>query len=225
MIDRYFSLPDDVEFETKLLLITCIPEDMPEKRCPVAPVRFYQRGEARIAIDSVGQIFEKSIERGDASAFPFFTGEEETDRTIAQEGSTDFPYPDKVVTPITPVPTVDRTKRPLIIEYVPSSGPPVERMEAKTDAGSSTKPATGNYLYLPKIGRYYSLPDDVKRVERIDLGTCIPETPCPDFPLLIYQRGEAFIGIDQVGEIFEGVGNGDASAFPFFTGQEETEDK
>ena len=148
-----------------------------------------------------------------------------TDRTIAQEGSTDFPYPDKVVTPITPVPTVDRTKRPLIIEYVPSSGPPVERMEAKRDAGSSTKPATGNYLYLPKIGRYYSLPDDVKRVERIDLGTCIPETPCPDFPLLIYQRGEAFIGIDQVGEIFEGVRNGDASAFPFFTGQEETEDK
>ena len=142
-----------------------------------------------------------------------------------KEGSTDFPYPDKVVTPITPVPTVDRTKRPLIIEYVPSSGPPVERMEAKTDAGSSTKPATGNYLYLPKIGRYYSLPDDVKRVERIDLGTCIPETPCPDFPLLIYQRGEAFIGIDQVGEIFENVGNGDASAFPFFTGQEETEDK
>ena len=148
-----------------------------------------------------------------------------TDRTIAQEGSTDFPYPDKVVTPITPVPTVDRTKRPLIIEYVPSSGPPVERMEAKRDAGSSTKPATGNYLYLPKIGRYYSLPEDVKKVEQIDLGTCIPETPCPYFPLLIYQRGEAFIGIDQVGEIFEDVGNGEASAFPFFTGQEETEDK
>ena len=160
-----------------------------------------------------------------AATVGMYFGLSETDRTIAQEGSTDFPYPDKVVTPITPVPTVDRTKRPLIIEYVPSSGPPVERMEAKTDAGSSTKPATGNYLYLPKIGRYYSLPDDVKRVERIDLGTCIPETPCPDFPLLIYQRGEAFIGIDQAGEIFEDVGNGDASAFPFFTGQEETEDK
>ena len=145
-----------------------------------------------------------------------------TDRTIAQEGSTDFPYPDKVVTPITPVPTVDRTKRPLIIEYVPSSGPPVERMEAKTDAGSSTKPATGNYLYLPMIERYYSLPDDVKLIEHITLGTCIPETRCPVFPFLIYQRGEAIIGIDQVGAIFEDIGEGaDASAFPFFTGEED----
>ena len=149
-----------------------------------------------------------------------------TDRTIAQEQTTDFLPPDLIVTPVVPVPTRDMTKRPLMIEYVPSSGPPAERMEAKTDAGSSIKPATGNYLYLPKIGRYYSLPEDVKRVERIDLGTCIPETPCPDFPLLIYQRGEAFIGIDQVGEIFEDVGNGDASAFPFFTGKEEQkEDK
>ena len=37
------------------------------------------------------------------------------DRTVAQEGSTDLPYPDKVVTPITPVPTVDRTKPPVNI--------------------------------------------------------------------------------------------------------------
>ena len=133
---------------------------------------------------------------------------------------TDLPPPDLIVTPVVPVPTRDMTKRPIKIEYVPSSGVTVERMEAKTDAGSSTKPTTGNYLYLPKIGRYYSLPDDVKRVERIDLGTCIPETPCPAFPLLIYQRGEAFIGIDQVGETFEDVGNGDPSAFPFFTGEE-----
>ncbi len=38
----------------------------------------------------------------------------------------------------------------------------VERMEAKSTAGSSTKPAAGNYLYLPAIDRYYSLPEDVK---------------------------------------------------------------
>ena len=152
-----------------------------------------------------------------------------TDRTIAQEGSTDLPYPDKVATPITPVPTVDRTKRPLIIEYVPSSGVSVERMEAKTDAGNSAKPATGNYLYLPSIDRYFTLPDDVKFDKMIQAGTCVPltpeELPCPVFPLLFYWRGEARIAIDQVGEIFEDVGNGDASAFPFFTGEEEKEDK
>ena len=222
-IDRYYSLPDDV----KLIRIIDFGFCDSETRCPVYPVLFYQRGEARIAIDQIGQIFEE-IEGGggDASAFPFFTGKEDQEEDPGarphgvQERSTDLPYPDKVVTPITPVPTVDRTKRPLIFERVPSNAP-VERWETKSTAGSSTKPATGNYLYLPKIDRYYSLPDDVELERHILFGTCIPETRCPDFALLIYRRGEARIGIDQVGEIFETVDNADASAFPFFTGKED----
>ena len=153
------------------------------------------------------------------------------DRTVAQEGSTDLPYPELVATPDGPVPTVDRTKRPLIFETVPSNAA-VERMEttseegkdtdsAASDAGSSTKPATGNYLYLPLIDRYYSLPDDVELERHIVSGSCMPGTRCPVFALLIYRRGEARIGIDQMGEIFETVNNADASAFPFFTGKED----
>ena len=142
------------------------------------------------------------------------------DQTVAQEGSTDLPYPDKVATPDGPIPTIDLTKYPIIAETEPYTAP-VERMEPKSDAGSSTKPATGNYLYLPAIDRYYTLPDDVKRVKKIHFGTCNSETRCPVFPFLIYQRGEARIGIDQVGEVFETVENGDASAFPFFTGEED----
>ena len=144
-----------------------------------------------------------------------------------QDGSTDLPPPPHMVaTPDGPVPTVDRTKRPLIFESVPSNIP-VERWEAKTTAGSSTKPATGNYLYLHSIDRYFSLPDDVKFDKMIDFGTCVPltpeELPCPVFPLLFYQRGEARIAIDQVGEVFEEIegGGGDASAFPFFTRKED----
>ena len=219
LIDRYFSLPDDVELYRTVQLGSCDSEI----RCPVFPVLFYQRGEARIAIDQVGQIFEE-IEGGggDASAFPFFTGEEEhEDLTVAQEGSTDLPPPPPhlVATPDGPIPTMDLTKYPIIAEKDPYTAP-VERMEPKSDAGSSTKPVTGNYLYLPLIERYYSLPDDVKLIHDIELVSCIPEEPCPVTPFLIYQRGEAIIGIDQVGEIFEDIGEGaDASAFPFFTGK------
>ena len=142
------------------------------------------------------------------------------DRTVAQEGSTDLPYPDKVATPDGPVPTTDLTKYPIIAEKEPYTAP-VERMEAKSDAGSSTKPATGNYLYLPLIDRDYNLPDDVELVRTLQLGSCDSETRCPVFPVLFYQRGEARIAIDQVGEVFEEIegGGGDASAFPFFTGK------
>ena len=99
----------------------------------------------------------------------------------------------------------------------------VQRMEAKTTAGSSTKPVTGNYLYLPLIDRYFSLPDDVELYRTILSGSCVSETRCPVFPVLFYQRGEARIAIDQVGQVFEEIegGGGDASAFPFFTGKEE----
>ena len=147
------------------------------------------------------------------------------DRTVAQEGSTDLPYPDKVATPDGPVPTMDLTKYPIIAEKEPYTAP-VERMEAKSDAGSSTKPATGNYLYLPLIDRYYNLPDDVELVRTLQLGSCDSETRCPVFPVLFYQRGEARIAIDQVGEVFEEIegGGGDASAFPFFTGKEDQEE-
>ena len=150
----------------------------------------------------------------------------ETDRMVAQERSTDLPPPDLIVTPVVPVPTMDLTKYPIKIEYVPSSGPPMERMEAKTDAGSSTKPATGNYLYLPMIERYFSLPDDVKRIRRIELATCVPGmyvARCPVYPLFYYQRGESRIAIDSVGQVFEDIESGDASAFPFFTGKEDEE--
>ncbi len=147
------------------------------------------------------------------------------DRTVAQEGSTDLPYPDKVATPDGPVPTMDLTKYPIIAEKEPYTAP-VEQMEAKSDAGSSTKPATGNYLYLPLIDRYYNLPDDVKRVDKIHFMTCDSETRCPVTPFLTYQRGEAIIGIDQMGEVFEDIvfehiEGGDASAFPFFTSEED----
>lgn len=148
------------------------------------------------------------------------------DRTAAQEGSTDLPPPPPhlVATPDGPVPTMDLTKYPIIAEKDPYTAP-VERMEPKSDAGSSTKPATGNYLYLPLIDRYYSLPDDVKRVDKIEFISCDSETRCPVAPFLIYQRGEAIIGIDGMGEIFEDIvfediKGGDASAFPFFTGEE-----
>ena len=148
------------------------------------------------------------------------------DRTIAQEGSTDLPPPPPhmVATPDGPVPNMDLTKYPIIAEKEPYTAP-VERMEPKSDAGSSTKPATGNYLYLPFIDRYYSLPDDVELVRTLQLGSCDSETRCPVFPVLFYQRGEARIAIDQVGEVFEEIegGGGDASAFPFFTGREDQE--
>ena len=160
------------------------------------------------------------------------------DRTVAQEGSTDLPYPELVATPDGPVPTVDRTKRPLIFEREPSNDyvewmgtMSVEQTEADSttsDGGSSTKSVTVNYLYLRDIDRYYILPDDVKFDKMIDFGTCVPltpeELPCPVFPLLFYQRGEARIAIDQVGQIFEDIEGGDASAFPFFTSEEDQEE-
>ena len=144
------------------------------------------------------------------------------ERTIAQEGSTDLPYPDKVVTPVIPYPTRDMTKRPIMTEELPSNAP-VERWEAKTTAGNSTKPATGNYLYLPAIDRYFSLPDDVELYRTVQFGSCDSEIRCPAFPILFYQRGKARIAIDQVGQVFEEIegGGGDASAFPFFTGKED----
>ena len=146
------------------------------------------------------------------------------DRTIAQEGSTDLPPPPPhmVATPDGPVPTMDHTKYPIIAETEPYTAP-VERWEAKTTAGNSTKPATGNYLYLPAIDRYFSLPDDVELYRTVQFGSCDSEIRCPVFPVLFYKRGEARIAIDQVGQVFEEIegGGGDASAFPFFTGKED----
>ena len=63
----------------------------------------------------------------------------------------------------------------------------------------------------------------VELYRTVQLGSCDPEIRCPVFPVLFYQRGEARIAIDQVGQIFEEIegGGGDASAFPFFTGEED----
>ena len=98
---------------------------------------------------------------------------------------------------------------------------PLEPLQARTTAGSPTKPESGNFLYLPLIDRYFSLPDDVELIKNVTFGSCIPGKPCPVFPFLVYRRGDAIIGIDQMGDVFDHIGeNADASAFPFFTGEE-----
>ena len=68
----------------------------------------------------------------------------------------------------------------------------LQRLAPATSAGSSVQPTSGEYLYLPFIDRYYSLPDDVELVETIQLGTCAPENAadvCPVMPS-IFLKGE-----------------------------------
>ena len=72
-VDRYYSLPDDVELIGVIVTGQCVKIDDPDHpSCPRKPLRVYQRGEATIAIDSVGTIFETQP-TDDASQFPFFT--------------------------------------------------------------------------------------------------------------------------------------------------------
>ena len=98
---------------------------------------------------------------------------------------------------------------------MPDRGPP--RGPRSADGG----PPPGNYVYLHRLNRYYSLPDDVKMIDKIGLGTCIlPPSECPIMPLRIFQRGEAKVALDNMGVMWE-VGEGtDFSAFPFFVFEE-----
>ena len=127
-----------------------------------------------------------------------------------------------IATPVIPYPTIDLTRNPIRVENV--YGPVVVQptVAAATDAGTTTKPLSGKYLYLPRVGRYYSLPDDVELIDRIDLGSCNSAAApvCPIMPLYTYQRGDAKISIDSIGRTFDDIPGGDASAFPFFTGAE-----
>ena len=97
-------------------------------------------------------------------------------------------------------------------QVFPDRGPPAGPRSA--DGG----PPPGNYVYLRGAHRYVSLPDDVKLINKIGLGTCayVDRAKCPTMPLHIFQRGTARVGLDTMGVMWD-VGEGtDFSAFPFF---------
>ena len=82
-------------------------------------------------------------------------------------------------------------------------------------------PPAGRYVYLSTAHRYVSLPDDVKMTHNIGLYSCYANAACPDAPLRIFQRGEAIVGLDSAGVMWD-VGEGtDFSAFPFFVFEED----
>ena len=125
-----------------------------------------------------------------------------------------------IATPVIPYPTIDLTQNPIRVEQIRIPVTPEPTVAPyNPNAGSATKPE-GKYLFLPLIGRYYSLPDDVELVETIDLGSCNPAAPvCPVTPLYVYQRGDARIEIDSIGRTYGNIPGGDTSKFPFFTGE------
>ena len=86
--------------------------------------------------------------------------------------------------------------------------------------GSATKPTSGKWVYLARIQRYISLPDDVDHTGTA-LGRCRARLPtdtdyrCPDWPLQYYQRpGSGEVAIDQSGNYFGS--EADKTFFPFF---------
>ena len=125
--------------------------------------------------------------------------------------------------PLTPFPSEVLKLYPVttIIEHeaVPPAG--LSGQSSSGSAGTIPPPESGKYLHLPSIGRYYSLPDDVVLEKTIMFGYCgyQPGVRCSQYPLYIFRRGDARVAIDSVGDVFEDVENGDASAFPFFTGE------
>ena len=129
--------------------------------------------------------------------------------------------PAMVVTPVTRIPEMDTSQNPITVKVVEGRviKPKSANSVTRTMAGSVTEPE-GRYLHLPRIGRYYSLPDDVALKDTYHFYSCPldPSIRCPVTPLYVYQRGEAEIGIDSMGEIFTNWAEADASAFPFFTG-------
>ena len=70
---RYVSLPDDVKLVRRMSLISCDPDSL----CPSPPFYIFQRGEARVGLDSMGVLYG---DEGDLTAFPFFVFEEEDDQ-------------------------------------------------------------------------------------------------------------------------------------------------
>ena len=131
-----------------------------------------------------------------------------------------------IATPVVPYPTIDMTRNPIRVEKVRGPVISIPTVPAATNAGTTTRPLSGNYLQLPRVGRYYSFPDDVELIEKIDLGSCNLYAPiCPIMPLYVYQRGNAKISIDSIGRTFDTMPGGDASAFPFFTGKDEESEK
>ena len=75
--------------------------------------------------------------------------------------------PAMVVTPVRRVPEMDTSLNPITVhrgneivtESKAATAGATGRLAAEA-AGNSTRPE-GRYLHLPRIGRYYSLPDDV----------------------------------------------------------------
>ena len=126
-----------------------------------------------------------------------------------------------IATPVIPYPTIDLTRNPIRVETIRVPVTPEPTFAAATDAGTTTKPLSGKYLYLPRVGRYYSLPDDVELIEFIVGISCSPGTDyCPAAPVRVYRSGNAEIAIDAVGRTSDDWPEGDASAFPFLTGAE-----
>ena len=86
--------------------------------------------------------------------------------------------------------------------------------------GSATKPTSGKWVYLSKIRRYISLPNDVVYVGTAIAVECQPGAPyCADAPVEYYRKGSAEVGIDQSVRLFGS--ESDKAAFPFFQGLKE----
>ena len=121
--------------------------------------------------------------------------------------------------PMLPLSEVGEVRINIIRERVgPDRGPAAGPRSA--DGG----PPPGNYVYLRGAHRYVSLPDDVKLIHKIGLGTCIlPPSECPSMPIYVFQRGEAKVTLDTMGVMWD-VGEGtDFSAFPFFVFEEDND--
>ena len=127
--------------------------------------------------------------------------------------------PNMVITPTARIPEMNVLQNPVSVEVISTVVTPEALLTTTSTAGTTTRPAAGRYLHLERIGRYYSLPDDVTLKETLHFYSCPldPDTRCPITPLYIYQRGDAEIGIDSVGEIFTNWSEADSSRFPFFT--------
>lgn len=127
--------------------------------------------------------------------------------------------PSMVITPAARIPEMNVSQNPVSVEVISTVVTPEALLTTTSTAGTTTPPAAGRHLHLERIGRYYSLPDDVTLKETIHFYSCPldPDTRCPITPLYIYQRGAAEIGIDSAGEIFTNWSEADASQFPFFT--------
>ena len=139
---------------------------------------------------------------------------------LAQDkGPRSYEQPSTIVDTSIPSSMINEVQVEVVQESIP-----FEPMESATGAGTSTRPTSGNFFYLPMIDRYYVLPSDVTLVERIDFGTCDLFAPsCPVTPSYVFQKGSARVSIDSVGHV-SGLDEGDAEAFSFFLEAEEDDE-